>query len=36
LNEDWKRGNYLKRMLSALVYFVVRMVTGLVVQPDRH
>lgn len=36
LSEDWKRGNYLKRMLSALVYFVVRMVTGLVVQPDRH
>lgn len=36
LNEDWKRGNYLKRMLSALVYFVVRMVTGLVVQPDQH
>ncbi|PKO92727.1 MAG: cardiolipin synthase ClsB [Betaproteobacteria bacterium HGW-Betaproteobacteria-1] len=36
LAEDWKRGNYLKRMLSALVYFVVRMVTGLAVQPDKH
>ncbi|HEY8355076.1 MAG TPA: cardiolipin synthase ClsB [Methylophilaceae bacterium] len=36
LAEDWTRGNYLKRMLSALVYFVVRMFTGLVVQPDRH
>ncbi|PKO54806.1 MAG: cardiolipin synthase ClsB [Betaproteobacteria bacterium HGW-Betaproteobacteria-2] len=34
--EDWIRGNYLKRMLSALVYFVVRMVTGLAVQPDKH
>src|SRR5690606_4401157 len=36
LAEDWVRGNYLKRMLSALIYFIVRLVTGLVVQPDRH
>ncbi len=36
LTQDWKRGNYLKRTLSALVYFVVRMVTGLAVQPDKH
>lgn len=36
LAEDWARGNYLKRMLSALIYFIVRLVTGLVVQPDRH
>lgn len=36
LAENWTRGNYLKRTLSALVYLVVRLVTGLVVQPDRH
>ncbi|PKO24858.1 MAG: cardiolipin synthase ClsB [Betaproteobacteria bacterium HGW-Betaproteobacteria-8] len=34
--EDWARGNYLKRTFSSLVYLVVRLVTGLVVQPDRH
>lgn len=36
LAENWTRGNYLKRTLSSLVYLVVRLVTGLVVQPDRH
>lgn len=36
LAEDWARGNYLKRTFSSLVYLVVRLVTGLVVQPDRH
>jgi len=36
LAEDWNRGNYLKRTLSAMVYFIIRMFTGLVIQPDRH
>lgn len=36
LPEVWKRGNYLKRSVSWLVYLVVRLMTGLVVQPDRH
>lgn len=36
LAEDWERGNYLKRTFSSLVYLVVRLVTGLVVQPDKH
>lgn len=34
--DSWKRGNYLKRFFSWWVYLLVRIVTGLVIQPDRH
>ncbi|CAG0982148.1 cardiolipin synthase A/B [Methylophilaceae bacterium] len=36
LPDDWVRSHYLKRIVSWLVYHVVRLVTGLVVQPDKH
>lgn len=36
LPDEWVRGHYLKRTVSWLVYHMVRLVTGLVVQPDNY
>lgn len=36
LPDEWVQGHYLKRMISWLVYHMVRLVTGLVVQPDQY
>jgi len=35
-SNDWVQGHHLKRMVSWLVYHAVRLVTGLVVQPDQY
>jgi cardiolipin synthase A/B len=36
LSDDWLQGHHLKRTVSWLVYHIVRLVTGLVVQPDQY
>jgi cardiolipin synthase len=33
---EWVKGHYLKRTVSWFVYHLVRLVTGLVVQPDNY
>lgn len=35
-SNDWIQGHHLKRMVSWLVYHAVRLMTGLVVQPDQY
>lgn len=35
-SNDWVQGHHLKRMISWLVYHAVRLVTGLIVQPDQY
>lgn len=35
-SNDWVQGHHLKRMVSWLVYHAVRLITGLVVQPDQY
>jgi cardiolipin synthase A/B len=36
LSDDWLQGHHLKRTVSWLVYHIVRLVTGLIVQPDQY